>query len=303
MEALSHTFCQAVRCRPRIKFMKNMVNDNIAIITSRLTKGENFAHSQVTRDISEVICMSPMTSNNGFVFPLYGYPDTHNPLTLLSLPFPVDSSGRSPNLFKEFIAALEGATALHFGWNRADLESAQSFSPEEVLHYVYAVLHAPTYRSRYAAFLKGDFPRIPLPQGAAYFRAMARLGEELTAQHLLTPGRVTPLSSFPQSGSNAVDAGYPKFSPDTNNPEVGKVMLSASQWFDGVPLEVYEFRVGGYQPAEKWLKDRRGRTLSLEDLEHYPHMLGAMSRTLELMEQVEAVYSGLEDAEKVLPSM
>ena len=172
-----------------------------------------------------------------------------------------------------------------------------------MLHYVYAVLHAPTYRSRYGAFLKGDFPRIPLPRDGAYFLELARLGEELTAQHLLTTNRVVSLSSFPQSGNDVVGAGYPKFSPDLDNPELGKVMISPTQWFEGVPLEVYGFRVGGYQPAEKWLKDRRGRTLTFEDIGHYQHMLGAMARTLELMEGVEVVYSGLDALEetKIVP--
>lgn len=286
---------------PRPEIMSHARAGNTFLVSTRKIEVGEFAHIYITPSIPDGHSVSMKDIN--YVFPFYTYHDTHNPLALLSLPFPVDSSGRSPNFSHAFITALEGAVGLSFGWNRADLELEQSFSPEDLLYYVYAVLHALTYRSRYAAFLKEDFPRIPLPRDAAYFRKMARLGQELTAQHLLTAGRVTPLSSFPQSGNNAVDAGYPKFSPDTENPEIGKVMISKVQWFEGVPLEVYEFRVGGYQPAEKWLKDRRERMLSLEDLEHYPQMLGAMARTLELMVKVEAVYSGLEDGDEASPSI
>ncbi|MEF2279118.1 type ISP restriction/modification enzyme [Deinococcus sp. YIM 134068] len=163
--------------------------------------------------------------------------------------------------------------------------------PEDVFHYIYAVLHSPSYRSRYADFLRTDFPRIPLPDTLERFWALAELGAKLAGQHLLeTAGK---LGGFPKAGSNAVEKGYPEFIHPSAGDTTGKVMINSDQWFTGVTPEVWEFRVGGYQVAEKWLKDRRGRTLSLAEQNHYQKTLGALAATIPLMEEVDEAIDGL----------
>jgi predicted helicase len=159
----------------------------------------------------------------------------------------------------------------------------QGLMPEDIFSYIYAVFHSPGYRSRYAEFLKIDFPRIPLTGSLELFRSLARLGDELVDLHLL---EVTDLSRqttrFAGRGSLEVEKGYPKF---TN----GKVMVSLDRWFEDVPKDVWEFHIGGYQVCEKWLKDRRGRTLSEKDIEHYQKVIVAISETIRLMSEIDKV--------------
>ena len=162
-----------------------------------------------------------------------------------------------------------------------------TFGPEDVFHYIYAVLHSPTYRARYAEFLKIDFPRIPLTSDVGLFRALCSLGAELVALHLLESPQVSQfITRYPVVGDNTVAKGYPKYAPPKAD-EPGRVAISKEQHFDGVPQEVWGFYVGGYQPAQKWLKDRRGRKLTYDDLTHYQKMVVAMQRTLRVMEEID----------------
>ena len=266
--------------RPRPNITSHILNrDNLALITSRLTKGETFQHAQMTRNISEVICMSPKTSNNGFVFPLYLYPDG-------SSLFETDT--RRPNLAPEFIAELAAKVGLEFiPDGKGDLE--RTFGPEDVFHYIYAVFHAPSYRERYAEFLKIDFPRVPLTSSLELFRTLAAYGETLVALHLME--RVgSPISSYPVDGDNVVD----KVSfAENEDGKTGRVYINKTQYFDGVPLTVWNFYVGGYQVLQKWLKDRKGRTLSYDDLRHYGFVVSALFETISTMREIDvAVAAG-----------
>ncbi|WP_192930895.1 type ISP restriction/modification enzyme [Deinococcus sp. AJ005] len=219
------------------------------------------------------------------VFPLYLYPPPSEGLGLHAFDFPVDASGRTPNLSKAFVAALSKGIGLQFAPDGKTGGDAGKYTPEDVFHYIYTVLHSPSYRTRYADFLRSDFPRIPLPDTAERFRALAALGKELAGLHLL---KTAPrLGGFPKAGDNVVAKGYPKFTPPEANERVGKVMISPQQWFTDVPPEVWAFRVGGYQVAEKWLKDRRGRVLSFEDVQHYQKTLGALLKTLNIMVAID----------------
>ena len=157
-----------------------------------------------------------------------------------------------------------------------DLET--TFGPEDVFHYAYAVFHSPTYRSRYAEFLKIDFPRLPLTSDPALFAALVRLGRELVAFHLLKTPRVDDfITSYPVTGDNKVEkVQYTD----------GKVYINPRQYFGGVPAEVWNFKIGGYQVCDKWLKDRKGRVLSGEDIRHYQRVVVALQETIRLMAEV-----------------
>ena len=149
-----------------------------------------------------------------------------------------------------------------------------TFGPEDVFHYIYAVLHSPTYRSRYATFLKYDFPRIPLTPNPSLFAQLSKTGHRLVSLHLM---RVTHDDSstpaFPRQGNNQVQ----KVLYSSNNNE--KVWINNDQYFQGISPEIWNFSIGGYQPAEKWLKDRKGRTLSYPDITHYCQLCAALSET------------------------
>lgn len=286
-------------CMPRGKFFHHMLaGPNLLLLTSRLTKGEEFAHAQTTTSIFEVISMSPKTSNNAFGFPLYLYP-TEGETDFAAHPL----TGRRPNLSDAFLAdlarslkkkrvlkperALELTTSSHVQY----IGMLEGFSPEEIFHYLYAVLHSPEYRSRYAEFLKMDFPRLPLPGSVSLFSHLALHGARLTALHLLNTAAAPDLleirHGFPVSGSSRVEAKFPKFIPlaDTGT---GRVHINETQYFDAVPETVWNHKIGGYQVAEKWLKDRRDRTLTADDRTHYQRTLIALAGTQQEMELIDA---------------
>lgn len=176
---------------------------------------------------------------------------------------------------------------------RGDLE--KTFGPRDLFDYIYAVLHSPGYRSRYAEFLKSDFPRIPTPKDRATFADLVALGRQLVALHLLrpdeAPGLDTPGIRFAGTGEARVEKGFPKY-------ENGKVMINGSRWFEDVQKATWEFHVGGYQVCEKWLKDRAGkggkkpssgRVLTDKDILHYRRVVVALTETRRLMAEIDAV--------------
>lgn len=156
-------------------------------------------------------------------------------------------------------------------------------TPEDIFHYAYAVFHSPGYRSRYAEFLKIDFPRLPLTGNLELFRALARLGGELVALHLLeSPKLDQPITEFIGARNPDVE----KVSWSKNTVWVDKVQTTG---FKGVREDVWNFHIGGYQVCEKWLKDRKGRTLSKDDIAHYQKIVVALSETIRLMKEIDQV--------------
>lgn len=264
---------------PRPEVMGQMIaGDNLALITSRMTKGEIFAHAQVTRNISEVICMSAKTSNNGFVFPLWIREEA------IGLDLQVtkaDDSSRRPNFSHTFTKAISKTLNLP-PTKPHDLPA--DLTPEDIFHYVYAVFHSPGYRRRYAEFLKIDFPRLPLTGNLELFRALARLGGELTPLHLLeSPKLDKPFSEY--IGGRNPDM-IEKVSWSKNTVWLDKAQTTG---FKGVCEEVWNFHIGGYQVCEKWLKDRRGRTLSDDDILHYQKIVVALNETIRIMKEIDDV--------------
>lgn len=149
------------------------------------------------------------------------------------------------------------------------------------MDYIYAVLHCPSYREKYKEFLKIDFPRVPYPRDRESFLTLVALGGELRALHLLESSRVEDfITSYPVAGDNVVEAV--KYVDE-------KVFINAMQYFGGVPESVWTHPIGGYMPAQKWLKDRKGRTLTNDDIMHYQRMIVALAETTRVMEEVDRV--------------
>jgi predicted helicase len=156
-------------------------------------------------------------------------------------------------------------------------------TPEEIVYYIYAVLYSPTYRKRYGEFLKIEFPRVPLTKDYEQFKNLSELGKELVELHLLKhPSLSETEIGFPVSGSNTVE----KVRYDEEN---RRVYFNKEQYFDGISKAVWEYQIGGYQVMAKYLKDRKKRELSLEEIEHYRRMAKAIERTIEAQEEVEEV--------------
>ena len=220
--------------------------------------------------------MSNKTRERGYTLPLYLYPTADRGDLFARL----ESSARQPNLSPKLVAAL---TAAH----------GRAPAPEDIFHYIYAILYAPTYRATYAEFLRTDFPRIPFTTDQDVFAQLAALGARLTALHLLdSPELDTPTCRFEGDGDAVVartKTGGFRYDPDAQRLHINK-----TQYFGPVPPEVHYYRIGGYQVCDKWLKDRRGRRLDLDDIRTYCRMVTAIGMTLKIQEEMDGLYSETE---------
>lgn len=231
------------------------------------------------------------SSNKGTMSlsPLYLYPDPKQKILLDTEELSTAPGGRRPNLSPAFIATFSERLKLLFvSDGKGDLQS--EYGPEDVFHYMYAIFHAPTYRARYSEFLKIDFPRLPLTPNIDLFRELCKLGGRLVALHLMESYSKTVSVVFPIEGNRVVEKveyQEPSNKNGQNEREYGRVYINKTQYFDRVPPEVWEFHVGGYQVCHKWLKDRKGRALSFDDIKHYQRIVAALQETIHLMEEID----------------
>ena len=214
--------------------------------------------------------------NGVIVFPLYLYSE---------------DGTKVPNLKTEIVEEIEKIVG--------------KTEPEEILDYIYAVLHSPSYRNKYKEFLKIDFPRVPYPKDKKTFKELIKLGTELRQLHLLESPKVNQfITTFPKLGSDTVDkikfenVGNENIRSlkNTRNDDyhslqnnVGNVWINAEQYFGNVPEIAWNFYIGGYQPAQKWLKDRKGRKLTNEEIEHYQKIIVALTETDRIMKEIDKI--------------
>ncbi len=255
---------------PRPEVMQHMLaGENLGLIAMRqVAVGDDYSHFGTTRF---VVDNRSFYSNKGIqcLFPLYLYP-AQGGLAL----------GRTANLSQSFITNISAKLGLQFvDDGKGDLET--TFGPEDIFHYAYAVFHSPTYRERYAEFLKIDFPRLPLTSDKALFKSLAEKGEELVSLHLMESPKLDNLiTQYTVSGSNQVE--NPTYSESDQ-----RVYINKTQYFEGVLPEVWNFQVGGYQVCHKWLKDRKGRVLTYDDITHYQKVVIALNETIRLMAEID----------------
>ncbi len=270
---------------PRYEVMNHMVRkNNIGLLVNRQIRIEDICHFWVTNLPADFHVLETAHASVSLL-PLYFYPQS-NKKTLFDTNEPSTApGGRRPNLSPAFITAMEDKLGMRFvADGRGDLQ--ETFGPEDVFDYMYAVFHSPTYRSRYAEFLKIDFPRLPLTANADLFRDLSQIGRRLVALHLMEQfGKAVP--SYPVDGGHLVEKV--EYLVEKDKPEQGRVYINKAEYFEGVPPEVWEFHVGGYQVCQKWLKDRKGRALSFDDIKHYQRIVAALAETIVLMDQVDKV--------------
>jgi predicted helicase len=260
--------------------MRNLIGqrDNLALCTCRQQTSFDFQHVLVSDSITERCYVSLQTGEVSYVFPLYLYPEEGS----------IDTE-RRPNLDEKI-------------WAQINTAIGKEASPEDIFDYIYGVLHSPAYRAKYKEFLKVDFPRIPYPKDLSEFEHFRSFGNQLRELHLMHS--VPDLHvTFPESGSMLVEkaefvssvapewdsgigsADSPSISPESDS-GIGIVRINATQYFANVPREAWDFYIGGYQPAQKWLKDRKGHTLSFDDIEHYRKIIAVLMETKAIMEQI-----------------
>jgi hypothetical protein len=237
------------------------------------------------------------------VFPLYLYPEEGEQQELGDATTP---QGRKPNLDMELVGKIAEGLGLEFrdiapwdeqpprpsGTPPQEGNSDGYFTPIDLLDYIYAVLHSPTYREKYKEFLKIDFPRVPYPTDKEQFWKLVDIGSQIRQLHLLETAD-NYITTYPVDGSNIVTRKMTKnsigFELTNEQEQTGRVWINDEQYFDGVPLVAWEFYIGGYQPAQKWLKDRHDRELKFEDILHYQKIIVALTETDRLMKEVDAV--------------
>ncbi len=280
--------------RSRNEVMKQFLkNKNYGLSLCRQFKsGEDYQHSFISNLIIESSYVSNKTSEITSVFPLYLYPETNGQTSI------EEPSERVPNLNRETVDKIAKDLGLQFTNEKENTEN--TFAPIDILDYIYAVLHSPAYREKYKEFLKIDFPRIPYPMDRRKFHDLVVLGRQIRELHLLESPMVNNLiTSYPISGANQVtkpyfEENYQIIDGDTIafiNPvyEMGRVYINETQFFQEVPEVAWNFYIGGYQPAQKWLKDRKGRELDFDDVLHYQKMIVALTETDRLMKEVDMI--------------
>lgn len=254
--------------RAREKVMKHfIIGDNIGIVVGRQCISD-WRYVFITKHISDVnLTGTAGRFGAGYAMPLYLYS--------------TDATTRQPNLDMEIVGRIAEKTGLSFEAEQSGNENM--FAPIDLLDYIYGVLHSPSYRKKFNEFLKVDFPRIPYPTNAGEFRRIAKIGGELRKVHLME----VPLpivTEFNVKGSNIVESVK---ITDGDTTDVCKVWINTEQYFDNVPRVAWEFFIGGYQPAQKWLKDRKGLKLNNRDSKHYQSIISALCKTNELMKEID----------------
>jgi len=271
-------------CRPMRDVMQHMINnDNIGLITVRkVPPGAECRYFGVSNTIISSGCIRSDNQSIDYFFPLYLLNDKIPNAMKEFLPWTTDVNQRIPNLSIKFIDKLCSVTTLYWvSTGAGDLE--KSVGPDDVFHYIYAVLHSSEYRSCYAQFLKADFPRIPLTSDRNLFRNLCILGKQLVELQLLKSSE-RPITGYPIPGTDIVEKGFPKYDRIKSH-----VFINNIQYFSDVPEEAWEFQLGGYQAAEKWLKDRRGRKLSYAEIEVYEKVIYTLIRTIYIMREIDAI--------------
>ena len=267
--------------RPAEKVMKHLLaGENVGFITTRQTK-EEFGVLASSLIAGHKSCAAYDINT---VFPLYLYANGESEAQIELV---AHENGRRPNLAAEFVKQFSETVGLHFvADGRGDLK--KTFGPEDIFNFSYAIFHSVSYRGRYVEFLKLDFPRVPIPDDASLFRKLCVYGSKLVALHTMKAEGDSSIG-FDVPGNNTVE--QISFVPPNKETGIraGRVHINSEQFFEGISSAVWQMCIGGYQVCEKWLKDRKGRTLTHDDIEHYQRTVSALAETRSLMAQIDAL--------------
>jgi len=244
---------------PQRKVVEHMLNENIGLLLPRQLSKTSFQHAFCTDTIPEMCCISTATKEQNQLFPLYVYHDDI-----------VDgkrSVKKDTNFTKEFMDFIHD-------------KYKEELTSEQILGYIYAILHSETYRANYFERLQEDFAKIPFTSSLDDFKTISDKGTELINAHLLKDFTNYEIGTFMGEGTNTVEK-------IDFNETTKKVFINQTQYFDNVSAEIYEFKIGGYEPIDKYLKSHKGRTLSLDEIETVENIINVISFTIEKMEEIE----------------
>jgi predicted helicase len=263
-------------CMPRKKVMQHMMRENLALCVGRAGQVVG-----AEKPWNIVFCSNYIVDLNLFYrggssnFPLYLYPDPDQKDLFSHLK---ESKERELNISKKIFSALS--------------ETYKTKpNPEDIFYYIYAVLYSNIYRTKYAEFLKTDFPRVPFTKAKRLFKKLAEYGKRIADLHLMRSSELdSPVAKFQGTGDKRVD----KIKYDK---EGERVYVNKDQYFEGIEEDIWQYRIGGYQVCNKWLKDRKDRVLSLDDIKHYCKIATAIEYTINIQKNIDKIYN---EAEKDL---
>ena len=263
---------------PRNDVMNHMLaGDNLGLVTVRQRKaGDNWFHTFIANNIIDSTCISNKTSETTYLFPLYLYPPAEGEKTPKDIRYafgddnPFAGGKKIENLAPEFRKFIDGL----YG---------KSHSPEQILGYIYAILHSNRYRTKYLQFLKSDFPRIPFTENASIFEKLATIGNDLMGAHLLKKLPDNPKITYPIKGNHLVDK--PHYHTDKK-----RLYINKTQYFTNIAPDIYEFHIGGYQVLDKYLKARKGRELNLDEIENIKNIAKSLNFTLSKMQEIDTIW-------------
>jgi len=273
----------------REKYMQHIVdNKNYAFVTARQSTTESWSLAQISKNM---IDNRYHFSYKGIPteFPLYLYPENDGQQTIEK------ELKRKPNLNQEIVNEI--ATKLDSTFTNEKEQTKGTFAPIDILDYIYAVLHSPTYREKYKEFLKIDFPRVPYPKDVKTFWDLVKLGKEVREIHLLESSKVEDYITSYEMAEDAENdhniittkIGKKDWEIIDTEKQLGRIWINESKYFDNVPIIAWEFYIGGYQPAQKWLKDRKERELKFEDILHYQKIIVALTETDRIMKEIDKI--------------
>lgn len=250
--------------------MQNFFYDNLGLCVTRQLSTLKFYHAFISRNASDMCFISIKTKEAGYAFPLYIYHSKEAKGL-----FHAEGEPRAPNIKPDIFKSLSKTYR-------------KEISPEGVFYYIYAILYSPTYRKRYEEFLKIDFPRVPFTKDYALFKRMAEYGNRLIDLHLLKSSDLDlPIAKFQGKGNDRVE----KVRYDN---KAGLLYINEAQYFEGISNDVWGYQIGGYQVCDKWLKDRKGRVLSLDEIQTYCRIVTAIQKTIEMQKAIDEVYEKAE---------
>ncbi len=266
------------------KIMYHMfVASNLGLILpKRVETRIPWGHTFCTEKIIEHVAVSLKTTD--YLFPLYLYSDPNHSsdqirstsTTIMMVFEPTEPHRRKkPNLNPLIVESVSKA----YG---------DKPTPEQIFHYIYAVLYSNIYRTQYAEFLRIDFPRVPFTSEYKLFQKMSKHGQQLVELHLLKSRHVDrPLVKYQGKGSDKVE----KIRYDETT---RRVYINSQKYFEKVEKSIWQYHIGGYQVCDKWLKDRKGRALALEDIRHYSQIVTAIAKTITIQKEIDKIYPDVE---------
>ena len=256
--------------RSRYEIMRHMFNKNLGLLLPR--RAYNWRHALITENLVVDVAISSASREANYLFPLYLYPDIEKGDLF-------HQKGSSLKKYANFKSHFEKKIKEFF---------EEKLVTEDIFYYIYSILYSNTYRKKFESLLKIDFPRIPFTKDFNLCSKMADLGKKLVNLHLLKSKDVDPpIVKFQGKGDNIV--AKIRF-----NEKQKRLYFNEKQFFEGITKEIWEYKIGGYQICEKWLKDRKEKTLTFQEIKHFCKVSTALFRTIKCQKEIDKIYDQIE---------